>query len=225
MSINPQIPQARAQALGLNIHNARLAHNQNAADCAKVMGLSEEEINQIEAGQKTPSLPQLEALAYHLDIPVEEFLSDQIPEYKKKAPDLKTTQYTALRQKIIGAKLQIARSDLNLTLADLAQNTSLPETLLHQYEVGEIPIPLTDLEIIADSLQVPFEELFDNHGVIGEWRLKKQIQQQFTNIPEDLREFVSKPINTPYVRLAIRLSELSVEKLRAIAESLLEITF
>jgi hypothetical protein len=44
-------------------------------------------------------------------------------------------------------------------------------------------------------------------------------------LPEDVREFICKPVNLPYLKLAMRLSELSVEKLRAVAEGLLEITY
>ena len=40
----------------------------------------------------------------------------------------------------------------------------------------------------------------------------------------ELQGFVCKPINRPYLELAVRLSEMSVEKLRGVAEGLLEIT-
>jgi hypothetical protein len=43
-------------------------------------------------------------------------------------------------------------------------------------------------------------------------------------MPVDLQTFVSKPINRPYLELAQRLSEMSVDKLRSVAEGLLEIT-
>jgi hypothetical protein len=39
-----------------------------------------------------------------------------------------------------------------------------------------------------------------------------------------LLEFVSKPVNRPYLELAQRLSKTNVENLRAVAEGLLEIT-
>jgi len=39
-----------------------------------------------------------------------------------------------------------------------------------------------------------------------------------------LLAFVLKPINLPYLELAKRLSEMSVDKLRDVAEGLLEIT-
>jgi hypothetical protein len=43
-------------------------------------------------------------------------------------------------------------------------------------------------------------------------------------LPQDFREFITKPINAPYLDLAMKLSELDVKKLRHVAEGLLEIT-
>jgi hypothetical protein len=48
--------------------------------------------------------------------------------------------------------------------------------------------------------------------------------QHFDDLPPDLQDFISKPINRPFLEIAQRLSGLSVEKLRAVAEGLLEIT-
>ena len=48
--------------------------------------------------------------------------------------------------------------------------------------------------------------------------------QDFKEMPPELQAFVAKPINLPYLELAQRLSEMSVDKLRAVAEGLLEIT-
>jgi len=44
-------------------------------------------------------------------------------------------------------------------------------------------------------------------------------------MPVEMQVFVSKPINRPYLELAIRLSEMSVDRLRSVAEGLLEITY
>jgi hypothetical protein len=49
--------------------------------------------------------------------------------------------------------------------------------------------------------------------------------KDFQNLPADIQLFVSKPVNRPYIDLAIRLSGMSVEKLRSLAEVLLEITY
>jgi hypothetical protein len=48
--------------------------------------------------------------------------------------------------------------------------------------------------------------------------------QHFAELSPELQDFISKPINRPYLEIAQRLGEMSVEKLRAVAEGLLEIT-
>jgi hypothetical protein len=69
------------------------------------------------------------------------------------------------------------------------------------------------------------EQFYDQHGPIGKWREQKGNVHKFLDLPPDMQQFVSKPVNRPYVELAMRLSELSTEKLRAVAEVLLEITY
>jgi hypothetical protein len=43
-------------------------------------------------------------------------------------------------------------------------------------------------------------------------------------MPVELRQFVAQPVNRPYLELARKLSHMSTEKLRSVAEDLLEIT-
>jgi hypothetical protein len=46
----------------------------------------------------------------------------------------------------------------------------------------------------------------------------------FLELSPELQAFVSKPINRPYLELAQRLSEMSVDKLRSVGEGNLEVT-
>ena len=43
-------------------------------------------------------------------------------------------------------------------------------------------------------------------------------------LPAELQAFVSQPVNRPYLELAIKLSSMSSDKLRSVAEGLLDIT-
>jgi hypothetical protein len=45
------------------------------------------------------------------------------------------------------------------------------------------------------------------------------------HLSPELQTFVAQPVNTLYLEVAMRLSRLSVEHLRSVAESLLEITY
>jgi len=43
-------------------------------------------------------------------------------------------------------------------------------------------------------------------------------------MPLELQEFILKPVNQPYLELAQKLSQMSVDKMRDVAEGLLDIT-
>ncbi len=130
-----------------------------------------------------------------------------------------------LRNRIIATRLRQERTRLNLTTAELAQKSGLSEAEITAWESGRLPIPLPQLEILASTLALRPEDLFDHKGPIASWRQHIEAREQFSELPEELRDFVCKPVNRPYIELAIRLSNLSVEKLRAVAEGLLEITY
>jgi hypothetical protein len=60
---------------------------------------------------------------------------------------------------------------------------------------------------------------------MGKWFAQQEAAQRFLELPVELQEFVAAPVNQPYLELAQELSEMSLDKLRSVAESLLEITF
>ncbi len=226
MSTYQQITRIRTRKLGLLIYDVRISKGKGIEACAKAMGISPEEYVTIESGQKAPSLPQLESLAFYLDVPLEHFWSSQsLAEQKESDPTAQAQQLILLRQRIIGARLRMARMQLNLSLTEVSKKTSIPEENLKKYELGELAVPIPDLEILAGALEIRIEDLFDQKGPIGEWRARQEAIQKFVELPDDLKNFVCKPVNRPYLTLAMRLSDLSAEKLRIVAESLLEITY
>jgi hypothetical protein len=91
--------------------------------------------------------------------------------------------------------------------------------------VGEKPIPLPELEGLVVLLGGQIEEMFDQTGSIGQWMIQQKAIQDFLELSVELQNFVSKPVNRPYLDLAMKLSEMSTDKLRSVAENLLDITF
>jgi hypothetical protein len=67
--------------------------------------------------------------------------------------------------------------------------------------------------------------LFDKTGHIGIWMVQQKAIQDFLHLPPELQNFVCKPVNLPYLELAKKLSGMSTDKLRSLAEDILEITF
>ena len=54
--------------------------------------------------------------------------------------------------------------------------------------------------------------------------MNEEAIQTFLELPEELRQFVSMPVNRPYIELAMKLSNMSRDKLRSVAEDILDIT-
>jgi transcriptional regulator with XRE-family HTH domain len=130
-----------------------------------------------------------------------------------------------LRNRVIGTNLRLARSNANLSYLDVLERTGISEEQLKAYELGKVAVPTPELELLASIFNTPIEQFFDQHGPIGKWRSQQGNVQKFLDLPPDLQKFISKPVNRPYLELAMRLSDMSVEKLRAVAEVLLEITY
>ena len=117
-----------------------------------------------------------------------------------------------------------ARVDAGITMDELAQKSNIDLKMLTAYEIGSTPIPMPELEAIAVALNLSVRDFQDQHGPIGKWAIQKKAIDDFSKLPVEMQQFVSKPVNQPYLELAQRLSEMSVERLRAVAEGLLEIT-
>jgi transcriptional regulator with XRE-family HTH domain len=226
MGANQQMITLRTKKIGLLIYDARLASHMEAEACAKAMGVSVEEYQKIETGQHAPSLPQLEALAYYLNLPLEHFWGQKsLSNQPGKQPTPHLEQVLALRSRIMAITVKMLRDEANFSLAQLSNATEIDEATLKAYESFETPIPIPQLEVIAKALGKQIENFFDTNGPIGAWRAEQQIIQEFLELSAEMQEFVCKPVNKPYLELAMRLSVLSVEKLRTIAEGLLEITY
>lgn len=227
MSTKDQIVTIRSRKLGVLLFDARSSARRSVEECAAVMAVAPERYSAYEQGSTAPSLPELEALAFFLDIPLEHFWSSTALSEKTAAPGInrQAERLLRLRHRIIGTYLRLGRSKANLSTRELAEKTGVDENQIKAYELGEQSVPLPELEILAQALGMRIEEFFDQSGPIGKWRSDQQSVRQFLDLPPELQQFVCRPVNRPYLDLAMRLSELSVEKLRAVAEGLLEITY
>jgi transcriptional regulator with XRE-family HTH domain len=221
MSKNRLAPTIRMKKLGLLIRDARMAKGISPAECARALDITDVEFQSYEYGENAPSLPELEALAYWLDVPLEQFWANQVlsVQSEQKKPHLR--QLTALRQRIIGVLLRRTRMQVGLSVADLAEQAQLPVDQLEAYELGEMAIPLPELENLCTLLNCPLERFHDQHGRIGDWLAKQREQKLFMSLSPELRTFVSDPNNLTFIEAAKHLSELPSDTLRQLSESLL----
>ena len=74
------------------------------------------------------------------------------------------------------------------------------------------------MEVVPDPVPVR-DEAREYRGVSGG---RKRARAQCL---AEIGAFVSQPVNSPYIELARKLSAMSTERLRSVAENLLDITF
>lgn len=223
---NPQAITLRKKKLAVLLLDARLTNKRTVDDCANVLGLPVSRYEAYERGIQSPSLPELEGLAYFFNVPLNHFWGNSTltENGDPSIQDAKLHQILSLRQRIIGSLLQKFRIEKDISIEDLSQKVNITSDTLESYELGQSPVPIPELELLVGALGRSMQEFHDSHGPIGTWIREQYTVQQITDMPPRLQEFISKPINRPYIELAERLSEMSVEKLRAVAEGLLEIT-
>jgi transcriptional regulator with XRE-family HTH domain len=215
----------RTKKLGVLIRDARLASGHSAADCARAMGVTRGALKAYEEGRRAPSLPEVESLAFFLKVPMDHFwgrtiVSDDGPDES----EVDLPRLVELRQKIIGALLRQERSNAGLSIKTVAKETGIRASRISAYELGERPIPLPELEALVTSLSGRVDSYFDQSGPVGQWMAQQKAVQQFTELPANLQTFVGQPVNRPYLELAVKLSSMSTDKLRSVAEGMLDIT-
>lgn len=216
----------RTKKLGILIRDARLAGRRSVEECAEAIGIRKILFCAYEEGIRAPSLPELEVLVFFLDLPIEHFWGKQVKSGQvSQHKNLDLPKLLAVRQRKIGALLRQERMNASISIRNLAHTTNIPGERIEAYELGEQSIPLPELESIVRTLGGRIESFFDRSGPIGQWMMNEEAVQQFLEMPMELRQFVTLAVNRPYLELARKLSTMSRDKLRAVAEDLLEITF
>ncbi len=224
MTIKAQI-SIRTRKLGVLIRDARLASRKSLAECGEVIGVSSRVFSSYEQGRNSPSLPELEVLAYFLELPIKHFWGKEaISDDSPPTEPLNVENLLKLRQRMIGAMYRKLRLESGTTLKEVSEQTGISTKRLSGFEMGEKPIPLPELEGLLAVFDTPVEEFFDRTSAIGKWMDQKRAIKEFLKLPADLQDFVCQPVNRPYIELARNLSEMPAEKLRAVAEGLLDIT-
>ncbi len=225
MMINPLAISIRSKKLGVLIRDSRLSHNKTVGECASAIGVSPETFEDYELGEQSPSLPEAELLAFYLNMPFEHFWGATALSEGEDAPNkIDPQQLVGLRQRMIGVQIRSTRMGANLPIENIADRAGISADKLEDYEMGKKPIPLPELEALVVSLNLSIRDFQDKHSQIGQWFIQQRAIKDFLDLPPEAQAFVCKPVNRPYIELAQRLSEMSVDRLRTVAEVLLEIT-
>jgi transcriptional regulator with XRE-family HTH domain len=220
MTIQIQVA-LRSKKLGVLLRDARLAAHKTLSECEQLVGVSEETLQSWEEGCKAPSLPELELLAFTFRQPLSHFWSNQAVSENTPVPEVRNLLILlSIRQRLVGAHLRQQRENANLSPTALSDQSGIPTERLDAYEMGELPIPLPELEGLLALLGGRIETFFDQAGPIGQWMSQQKAVQEFQQLPPELQVFVACPANRPLLELAIQLSSMSSEKLCFMAKDL-----
>ncbi|WP_322801926.1 helix-turn-helix transcriptional regulator [Thermoflexus sp.] len=215
----------RRKILGIALRQAREEAGKTVRECAALLGISSARYRAYESGRRDPTLPELEALAWFFQRPLSALLDPDRPASPGgdgavgAIPEL-----LALRHRIIGLILRQARERAGKSMREVAAFLGCSPRRIRGYESGEHPIPLIELERLCHYLGVSLSDFYDTDSPIGQSVLLVDQVERFRALPPEVRSFVTSPVNLPYLRLAMRLAELPADRLRHIAEDLLEIT-
>ncbi|HEX7556956.1 MAG TPA: helix-turn-helix transcriptional regulator [Leptolinea sp.] len=235
MASRSQIKTLRAHKIAALVLDARLYARRTLEEACALLAWDTRHLLAIENATITPSMPELEALAAIYAVPVDHFfgstsLSDEMPKLRVETMQ----QRLELRNRILGAMIMQARTRHNLSRDDLSLQTGISIEQITQYELGQVSVPVTDMEDITTALQIDLTQWIDSYAIPTRATSFKSSQlpaEEETNLEVDdhlskeLVEFITNPVNKQYLMLASNLSHLPADQLRRIAESLLEITF
>ncbi len=214
----------RGKMIGVLLRDARLHAARSVDDCARLLTVDPAEIEAWEYGERVPSLPQLELLAYYLGVPISHFWGmDTLEAAQGRHVDIQT-EYMALRDRMIGALLRQAREEAGLTVEALSAACAVPVEAIERYELGETPAPMHELTVMAGALKKNLTYFLESSGHIGTWLAIREEWKHFSSLPEDLRQFAAKPVNIGFIEIALMLSQMPADKLRRVGESVLDIT-
>jgi transcriptional regulator with XRE-family HTH domain len=143
----------RAKMIGVLIRDARLNAGRSLEECAGMLRVDPALIEVWEFGDAVPSLPQLELLAYYLDVPISHFWGTKTLEASREDHSRSQREYMALRDRLIGALLRQAREDMRLSLDDLSEASGLTAAQIEAYELGELPLPMHELSVLANVVR------------------------------------------------------------------------
>lgn len=214
----------RARMLGVLMRDARMARGYSIEEVAAQLQVSPEEVTEWEFGHLVPGLPQMELLAYFLQVPISHFWATETFQHQRASIEIDQDEYVALRNRIIGGLIRSAREERGISPEALAAEVGMSVEWLSIYESGQEPVAMTVLVSLASALNVGLDYFLDDSGRPGQFFELQEAARVLEEMPPEILEFISTPSNHAYIKVAMALSEVPTDTLRKLAENLLDIT-
>jgi transcriptional regulator with XRE-family HTH domain len=223
--MNDQLLSIKAKKLGVTLSALRKSKGISLEALCQWTDIPQEEMEKIERGESTLSLPEIELIAIKLGLSINDLLLGELADQKDKSSKAVNEQFTILRDRMIALVLRKTRIEQNMTLEEIAQKSGINVTQMADYESGDISIPWPVLDCICTAYKIPVTTLLAQTSAPEVLSPDSKSSIPAVSIPDGMSDFIQNPANRPYLDLAKRLSELDAAKLRSIAEGLLEITY
>jgi transcriptional regulator with XRE-family HTH domain len=225
--MQPDLPDSlKIAALGETLREFRQAAGYSVDEFASLIQKEPAEYEAYERNADYPSLIELETLAYYLNILPESFwITEEQPHAASE--DKPRVNYSAIanvRRRSIGLQLRKQRIEAGFELEEFAALAGVTPEILNAYELGEQIPSIAFLVHAAELCKRSIQDYLDRKSPVGVWAERQRIEKELANLPDEIKSFVAKPINRPFIELAKKLSEMPVQQLRQIAEGILEIT-
>ena len=214
----------RARMLGVLLCDARHNAARSIEDCARLLNVAPELVERWEYGDEVPSLPQLELMAYYLDVPVSHFWGTETLTPTEVAQRQNQPEFIMLRNRMVGVMLRQAREEADTSLEQLAELSGIHAERISQYELGELAPPVHELSVLAGGVNKNLRYFQESSSHIGELLAIREVLENFASLPEDVRAFASNPVNIGFIHIAMMLSQMPSDRLREVGASILDIT-
>ncbi|MCL4393787.1 MAG: helix-turn-helix domain-containing protein [Chloroflexi bacterium] len=205
--------------MGVLMRAGREKAHRTVNEVAQRLGITAARIRQYERGDRSISLPELERLALFLQVPLSFFISSDST-IQKSVPRAPSHEETRTRRAALGVKLKQARFAAGKSREECAKAIGRTPATISRYELGASDIPITELEQLAQLLQVtPFYFVDEKTG--GSVASDVLDLDKLSRLPKEVRAFVLNPDNLPYLRMSIKFGELPTDRLKELGEILL----
>jgi transcriptional regulator with XRE-family HTH domain len=216
----------RNRIVGALVKRARLKAGKSRRECAELLGCSPFAFSQYEQGRWGLSLSQLEVLAHPLNVPLANLWDDSsVPADGPENDPATLRQAMLIRRKILAVQFRKCRRAGGLTQKEMGDLLGRSTGIIGRYERGECDIPLAELEVVAGRCGKALADFFEDQPTSpSQAEVRLHSTGDLSELPPDVRDFILKPTNALYLRIAMLLSSMKADSLRQIAETLLDIT-
>ncbi len=224
--MNTDLLSIKARKFGVRLAGFRQKKEISLELLSRWTGIPRQEIEDVERGISTFSLPQIELVALKMGYSPDTLLTGELGSTDTPSKEPFAQHYIALRDRMIGLTLRKVRLEQEKTLDSVAEGCGISADQLDQYESGGTSIPWPILECLCDDFQLQVNSLYPKKSSAEDSQAAtNEAAPEGSPLPDAMQAFVENPTNLPYLELAKKLSELDAAKLRGIAEGLLEITY